>query len=61
MVKLRINQETCLKCGGCIAAYPDVFEFDSKGDVVVKENAKIDEKEVENMKNICPVASIIEI
>ncbi len=60
MVKLKINQETCLKCGGCVAAYPDVFEFNENGDVIVKTNAKIDEKEVEDMKNLCPVDAIIE-
>ncbi len=60
MVGLKINQEICLKCGGCVAAYPEVFEFNENGEVVVKVDAKIDLKEVESMKGVCPVGAIIE-
>jgi ferredoxin len=60
MVGLKINQEICLKCGGCVAAYPEVFEFNENDEVVVKTDAKIDLKEVVNMKGVCPVGAIIE-
>ncbi len=58
--KLKINQDLCLRCGGCVAAYPDVFEFDASGDVQVKDNAEIDIELIPKIKAVCPVAAIID-
>ena len=58
--KLKINQDLCLRCGGCVAAYPDIFEFDSSGDVQVKENTELDPNLIPNIKAVCPVAAIID-
>ncbi len=57
---LKINHDTCLKCGGCVAAYPDIFEFDENQKVLIKENAQVNPEDLSKIKEICPVEAIIE-
>jgi ferredoxin len=57
---LKINHEICLKCGGCVAAYSDIFEFDENQKILIKENVEINTKDLPEIKGICPVAAIIE-
>ncbi len=57
---LKINHDICLKCGGCVAAYSDVFEFDGNQKILIKEEAEIENENISQIKAICPVAAIIE-
>ena len=56
----KINHDICLKCGGCVAAYPDIFEFDENQKILIKKNVEIKSEDLEKIKGICPVAAIIE-
>ena len=57
---LKIDQNLCLKCGGCVAAYPDIFEADEEGNIKVKENAEIDVNKIPDIKGVCPVSAILD-
>lgn len=57
---LKIKQELCLKCGGCISVYPETFEFDEDGEVRIKESSEIDVGDIPGMKSVCPVSAIVE-
>ncbi len=57
---LRIDKESCVKCGGCISAYPNIFEFDQNGDVRIKNEAVVEVEKVPEIKSMCPVGAIIE-
>lgn len=56
----KIEHDSCLKCGGCIAMYPNIFEFDENQKVLIKEDVEVKEEEVEKIKSVCPVAVIID-
>lgn len=56
--KLTVNKEVCTRCGTCIAMYSEIFEFSPEGNVQVKKDASIDDKDVEEIKNVCPVGAI---
>lgn len=55
-----IKHEDCLKCGGCIAMYPKIFEFDENQKVLIKEDAEVEYEEISKIKDICPVGVIVE-
>ncbi len=57
---LKINNETCLKCGGCVASFPNVFEFDQNQNVLIKKEIGVEPDEISKIKAICPVSAIIE-
>jgi ferredoxin len=57
---LKIKQDLCLKCGGCISVYPKTFEFDENGEVRIKENSEIEASDIPDMKSVCPVGAIVE-
>ncbi|MGI6278321.1 MAG: ferredoxin [Patescibacteria group bacterium] len=57
MAKVVIDQEKCIKCGTCVAIYPNHFEakndhFESKGKILEPQEAK-------NLASVCPVGAII--
>jgi ferredoxin len=56
---LGINKDLCLKCGGCVAAYPDIFDFEADGSIKVKEDAMIDELKISQIQDVCPVRAIV--
>ena len=57
---LKINHDICLKCGGCIASYPDIFEFDENQKVLIKDDVEIKSEDLPKIKQVCPVAAIVE-
>lgn len=30
-MKVKVNKEKCIQCGGCVGICPDVFDFDDDG------------------------------
>lgn len=56
--KLKVVKEKCTSCGSCVAAYDDVFEFDSEGKAQVKSDANLEGKEIEEIKSICAYDAI---
>jgi ferredoxin len=59
--KLTVDQETCIQCGNCVAAYPDLFEFTDDGKVHVKKDADFSKHDLAEVKNICPSSAIKEL
>ena len=61
MVKVTVDQETCIGCGACVAIAPDLFELDmEKMKSKVKKQPENDQ-EVELAKQAaeaCPTGSI---
>jgi len=55
-VKLKVNKDTCIGCGACVGAFPELFVFDNDGKAECV-------KEVENAEEVkanCPVGAISE-
>jgi ferredoxin len=63
-MKLKIDNERCLRCGMCAASFPEVFDFDDEGNIKVT-NENINEENIEEIKNFkenaCPVGAIEEV
>jgi ferredoxin len=59
--KLAIDQDVCIQCGNCVAAYPDLFEFTDDGKVKVKEGADFSKHNLAEVKNICPSSAIKDV
>lgn len=58
---LTISQDKCIQCGTCVAAYPELFEFDEEGKLVrVKADADFAGKNLEEIKSICPNSAIVD-
>lgn len=59
MKKVNVN-ENCIGCGYCVSSCPKYFEFNEEGySKAIKENIEeADLKEVEEIKDGCPVAAI---
>ena len=59
MKKVNVN-ENCIGCGYCVSSCPKYFEFNEEGySKAIKENIEEDDlKEVEEIKDGCPVAAI---
>lgn len=55
---VQIDPALCVRCGSCVAAYRDFFEFDDNADVRVKKDAKIDESQVDEIISVCPSGAI---
>ena len=58
-MKIKIDQDKCLRCGMCTGIAMDVFEFNDEGDIKVNEELvqeNIDS--VEEAINSCPVSAI---
>lgn len=56
--KLSIDPEKCANCGACYSTYPDVFELGDDGKAKVKENANLQDKQMDDIVNICPSGAI---
>lgn len=39
--KIKVDKESCIGCGSCVAICPEIFELDSEG----KSRAKVEELE----------------
>ncbi|MBR4830727.1 MAG: ferredoxin [Bacilli bacterium] len=61
---IKIDNERCLKCGSCVASFPEILFFNDEAEVEAKEN--ITEEELEQVKEFiesqsCPVDAIKEV
>ncbi|HIP74461.1 MAG TPA: ferredoxin [Euryarchaeota archaeon] len=59
-MKVRVDRDTCIGCGVCVALAPEYFKLDSEGkSVAVKEEvAPEDEEKVRNAASSCPTQAI---
>ncbi len=60
MKKVKIDNETCICCGSCVATCEDVFGWTDDGTACVKEDAKLEENKelVEKAIEQCPTSAI---
>lgn len=58
--KLTIDQDLCIQCGNCVAAFPDLFEFTSAGKVRPMSDADFGKRGLAEVKDICPSSAISE-
>ncbi len=56
--KLKVVPELCSNCGTCYSIYPDVFEPTGDGKVGVKGDANLQDKNMDDIVNICPSGAI---
>jgi ferredoxin len=57
-VKMKIDQDVCIRCGSCHITYPDVFEGHDDGTSHPIEGVTVDRTRAEELKLICPVEAI---
>lgn len=59
-MKVKIDKDTCIRCGACQALCPDVFEYDDDGIMDVKVTDVSDDlvEDVIDAKDGCPVDAI---
>ncbi len=55
-MKVKIDTETCIGCGACVAACEDVFEL--KDGKAVAKQAETDKECEKEAADICPVEAI---
>ena len=56
--KLRVDPNLCANCGTCYSVYPDVFELGEDGKARVKADANLQDKQMDDLVNICPSGAI---
>ncbi len=52
-MELKVDDNICVGCGACVAAYPQNFDFAENVSTVVSN-----EGATEDMVNVCPVGAI---
>lgn len=58
---LTIDQTRCIQCGTCVAAYPELFEFNEDNTKVhVKKDADFSGKDLDQIKSTCPSSAIVD-
>ena len=57
-MKIKIDREKCLKCGTCVALYPQYFRFDNEGNVEAVDAENVPEGILKEAINACPVGAI---
>ena len=56
---VKVDQDTCIGCGSCVAVAPKIFEMDSNGKAKVKDSVEDpDEQKAKEGANVCPVNAI---
>ncbi|BBL45853.1 ferredoxin [Nanobdella aerobiophila] len=60
-MRVRVDKNTCIGCGTCIAIAPEIFDFDKDGKSINKIEEIEDEKLIEEARDskiACPTGSI---
>ena len=62
-MKVRVNQDSCIGCGACVAVAEDLFEIQDSGLSHEKKQEVPVEKEetVQEAMNVCPTGAIEEV
>lgn len=58
MKKIIVNKETCISCGACVAIDDKHFTFDDNGISKVISNDNLEDSNLINAIESCPVAAI---
>ena len=58
MKKINVNKDTCIGCGACIAIDEAHFNFDSEGKSEVISQENLEDNNLVNAIESCPVAAI---
>jgi len=58
MKKIEVNKDTCIGCGACVAIDDTHFTFDSEGKSEVISQENLEDNNLVNAIESCPVAAI---
>ena len=58
MKKIKLNEESCIGCGACIAVDPEHFEFNDDGHSSVKKQDNFETSALQNAVESCPTGAI---
>ncbi len=58
-MKVKVDRDTCIGVGNCVAFAPTVFKLDDENKAVVLDVASADEKTIMEAAESCPVSAII--
>ena len=57
-MKINIDKEKCVRCGTCVALFPEYFRFDDNGDIEVIGLENISPEIIKKVVDSCPVQAI---
>lgn len=57
-MKIKIDKNKCIRCGTCVALYPEHFRFNKEGGVEIIDPENIPEEIMKEAVKICPVGAI---
>jgi len=57
-MKIKIDKEKCIRCGTCIALYPEHFRFDDEGNIEVIDPENISLEIIKKAVDSCPTQAI---
>ena len=58
-MKVKVDRDTCVGVGNCVAFAPTVFKLDQENKAVVLDVSSADEKTIMDAAESCPVQAII--
>ncbi len=58
-MKVRVDRDTCVGIGNCVAIAPSVFRLDSENKAVVLDPASVKDDVLLSAAESCPVRAII--
>lgn len=56
--KLRINKDICIRCGTCVAMFPEYFKMNDDGEVTEIEEVEVPEDKKQEVIETCPSGAI---
>ncbi len=57
-IKLKVDQEECIRCGACAMLYKKYFSIKEDGDID-DSKAVVPEEKTEDIMQSCPVGAIV--
>ncbi len=58
-MKIKVDRDTCVGIGNCVAVAPTVFQLDTERKAVVLDPNSVGEDKIMNAAESCPVSAII--
>lgn len=58
-MKVKVDRESCIGIGNCVAIAPTVFKLDDQNKVVVLDSGSVDEETLMEAAKSCPENAII--